>query len=319
VLTELLARRPGDIDVADLHLRGPIGSPLGPLSIALSLSMRSPGGAVFWNPGFVPPLWSSCPSVVTVHDLAHRHFYGYLRSKYYDLVLERLFRRCSRIVCVSEFTRSEFLSWSAIDPAKVEVIPNAVSGEFVENRSKARLGFDYVLYAGNHRPYKNLARLIEAYALSRLPGSNVLLVLTGNPNEDLVAVAERCAVARFVRFTGHLAPSAVPALYRGASAVAFVSLYEGFGLPILEGMASEVPVITSRTSAMPEVAGDAAMLVDPLDAHAIADALDRVVGDQDLRSDLVRRGLKNLERFDWTRSAHRLWNLIRSVRRDANG
>jgi glycosyltransferase involved in cell wall biosynthesis len=255
--------------------------------------------------------------VVTVHDLTHRHYYGYLRSKYYDSVLKRLFRRCSRIVCVSEFTKSEFLCWSAIDPARVEVIPNAVSGGFIENRSEAELGFDYVLYAGNHRPYKNIARLIEAYSLSKLPGSDIFLVLTGNPNPELVAVAERCAVGRCVRFTGHLAPSAMPALYRGASAVALVSLYEGFGLPILEGMASEVPVITSRTSAMPEVAGDAAVLVDPLDARDIASALDRVMSDRQLRSDLVSRGLMNLRRFDWTRSAHRLWNVLRSASGDA--
>jgi glycosyltransferase involved in cell wall biosynthesis len=157
--------------------------------------------------------------------------------------------------------------------------------------------FRYVLYPGNHRRYKNLERLIRAFALSRLPRENIHLAITGPTNQYLAAVAQSVGVGPSVVFLGAIPKIDMPKLYKGALAICFVSLYEGFGLPIVEGFASGVPVVAARSSALPEVAGNAALLVDPFDIGGIASALESATMDETERSRLKAAGLFRAGQF----------------------
>ena len=310
VMNALTDRKPGHVSVQDLDVQGSIGSPASPLAFASALKKSQARDGVCWSAGFVPPAYSKLPTVVTVHDLTHLRFYTRLHKIYYELFFKPLYRSCKAIVCVSDYTRKEFLDWSGADPAKVHVVLNGVGHEYAANRETLDLPYRYVLYPGNHRSYKNLDRLIDAYAASSLPSRDIHLALTGNPNDALMQQAERLGVAEKVHFLGRLPDADLPKVYRGAMCVVFVSLYEGFGLPIVEGMASDVPVITSNVSAMPEVAADAALIVDPYSVPEIAAALDRVVSDEALRETLNAKGRERVRHFDWNASAQHMWSII---------
>lgn len=308
-----LARKPREIAVVDLNVAGPIGSPLSPLRIALAMWRAKRTGALFWSAGFIPPLFGCKRAIVFVHDLTHLRYYNKIRRLYYVLILKALYRRCAAVVCVSNYTRDEFLAWSKADPAKVHVIKNGVSRQFIENKSAHELPYKYILYPGNHRSYKNLHRLVQAFAQSRIGRRGIHLLLTGEGSPELKRVIKKYDLEDLVHFCGRISGEQLPKVYRGADAIAFVSLYEGFGLPILEAMASDVPVITSTVSAMPEVAGNAALLVDPLSVDAIADALVQITTDEELRHDYVEKGRQRLKEFDWDRSAEEFWRLIRRL------
>nr|WP_249116998.1 glycosyltransferase family 1 protein [Ciceribacter sp. L1K23] len=268
---------------------------------------------VFYSAGFVPPVFSRLPSVVIVHDLTHRRFYGAAKRAYYDLVYKPLYRRCSAVICVSEFTRQEFLEWSGMPAEKVHLVYNGYESCFDEAGPVHQPGYPYVFYGGNHRSYKNLDRLIKAFAASTLPSRGIKLVLTGKRNDELATLADNLSVGSDVVFSGRLPSEEIPSFYRGALAVAYVSLFEGFGLPIVEAYACGVPVLTSNVSAMPEVAGEGALLVNPESVEEIKQGLDRITSDADLRMRLIAGGRRRREDFDWDSSAQRLWQLVKDT------
>lgn len=310
VLTSLVERKPPQVELIDLQVAGRIGSPFSPLAISKALRRAAVTDGVFWSAGFVPPAACRLPVVLTVHDLTHLRFYTRLHTAYYNFLFKPLYRRCQAIVCVSDYTRREFLQWSGMLPEKVHVVYNGVGRAYAENTQTLDLPYRYVLYPGNHRGYKNLERLVAAYAASTLPAQGIRLVMTGDANPALMAQAQALGVYPHLHFMGRVADADLPKLYKGALLVAFVSLYEGFGLPIVEGMASGVPVLTSNESSMPEVAGDAALIVDPTSVEAITGALNTLAGDDALRAALVEKGRARVSRFDWDRSARELWDIV---------
>lgn len=308
-----VAAAPPHISLVDLRVAGSLGSPAAPLALSRALQRVRASDGVFWNPGFLPPLWARIPSVVTVHDLTHRLFYSRLHRAYYDVVLKPLYRRCDAIICVSEFTRDTFLAWSKMTANKVHVVLNGVSPAFAVNNETLYLPYPYILYPGNHRSYKNLVRLLNAYAQSKLPQNDIHLVLTGERHTGLQSQAMALGIADRVHFCGWLDGPDLPKLYRGALAVAFISLYEGFGLPIVEAMASGVPVMTSNITSMPEIAGDAALIVDPYSIPEIVEALNTLALDKAARCQLIARGAARVSQFDWKKSAARLWAIVDSA------
>ena len=176
-----------------------------------------------------------------------------------------------------------------------------------------------MLYAGNVKPHKNLERLIEAFHLVRDRGLDHLkLVLIGDDISKYTALrraVHRHQLHKYVRFLGYLPEETLAVMYRLAGVFVFPSLYEGFGLPPLEAMASGTPVVTSNVSSLPEVAGDAAVLVDPYDPRAIADGIYRVLTDQRLRAELTRHGLARASQFSWEKSVRRVREIYGQVGR----
>jgi glycosyltransferase involved in cell wall biosynthesis len=263
-----------------------------------------------------------CPAVGTVHDLAPVHVaekYDRIHQVYVGKVLPRLVRRLSHVITVSKCSRDDVVRFAGVPPERITVIHNGVDHEAYRpaaDRGAARaevarlFGVDrpYLLYVSRlEHPGKNHVRLIEAFSRlkerRRLPHVLVLAGPDRERAEEVHDAARRSPAGEDIVFTGFTAGEHLPLLYQAADAFVMPSLYEGFGIPILEAMACATPVICSRRGAMPEVAGDAAMLVDPESVESLESALGRVSADRELREALVARGLRRAAAFHWRKTA----------------
>ena len=313
---EILARRPADVEIVKIRAGRSNAGFLTPLDLATQL--RRVKADALWSPGFMPPLFRSPGKrvCITIHDLAHLHHYSRLHRGYYDVVIKRLLGNVDRIFTVSRYTRRELLAWAGLEPERVVCIYNGVSDVFrdppgSEIAEPQEPGSQpYVLYVGNRRGYKNIDRLISGFARSGLRSKGYALWLTGDPDDAGRASAEREGIGEHLRYLGTIDDSTLARIYRGARALAFVSLYEGFGLPLVEAMASACPVLTSDTTALAEIAGDAALTVDPLSIDAIAAGLERVCLDEPLRTRLRAAGLKRSAQFTWDSAAAQYWQVL---------
>jgi glycosyltransferase involved in cell wall biosynthesis len=276
-------------------------------------------------PHYVVPLLTRTPSVVTIHDCIHLLFPEYLPNRmawsYARYMMGRAVGRSALVFTVSEASRRDILNfYPAADPDRVQVVPNAIDPALLEQpdeaqieriRERYQIRGRFVLYAGNIKPHKNLERLIAAFGLlKRRPGhDDVRLILIGDEvgrTPSLRRAVEAAGVRQDVRFFGFVPDQTLAGLYRLASAFAFPSLYEGFGLPPLEAMACGTPVLTSNLSSLPEVVGDAALLVDPRQVEEIAAGLARILDDEAFAADLVRRGARRVKEFSWERSVRQI-------------
>src|SRR5918999_254853 len=285
---------------------------------------------VFHAPHYVLPPAVPCRSVVTIHDTIHLAFPQYLPNRgayaYARSLMWAATKRSDRILTVSESSKRDIIHYFHIDPEKVVVVYNALDERFgieprpeeiAQVRERFQLDHGFVLYVGNIKPHKNLVRLIEAFDGLRREGFDDLkLLIIGDEISKWPAL--RRAVHRFklhkhVRFFGFQSDQTLASLYRLAAVFVFPSLYEGFGLPPLEAMASGTPVVTSNVSSLPEVAGDAAVLVDPYDVESIADGLRRVLTDPELAATMRRRGIERAREFSWERSVARTRQVYEAV------
>jgi glycosyltransferase involved in cell wall biosynthesis len=290
--------------------------------------------ALLFVPAHVVPLLHP-PSVVTIHDLGYLAFpaaHTARRRLELHLTTRWSLHAARHVIAISQATRADLVRHYGADPARVSVVYHGLSPAFrpiedgaCQAAARARHGLSrpYFLYVGTIQPRKNLTRLIEAFAraLPRLvqAGATPLLALAGREGWLSAAITRRAhelGVADHVRFLGYLPDSDLPALLSGALAFVFPSLYEGFGMPVLEAMACGAPVLTSTSSALPEVAGEAALLVDPADTDAIAAGLAHLAAEPALRAALRTRGLVRAAEFTWDRCARAtlevLWNAARA-------
>lgn len=257
------------------------------------------------------------PSVVTVHDLGHR-YYPAAHTRFQRMYLELSTRwsvfAARQVIAVSRSTAIDLQRFYATPADKIQVIYEAaiptVPATAEQRQVVTRcyhLARPYALYVGTIQPRKNLARLMAAYAgLLQQHALDWDLVLAGRKgwlSETLYAQAQRLGVAERVHFLGYVPEADLPALLGAARFFAFPSLFEGFGLPVLEAQQIGVPVMCANNSALPEVAGDAALLVDPTDVEAIADAMLRLSRDEALRQRLIAAGYENVKRFSWEKAA----------------
>jgi glycosyltransferase involved in cell wall biosynthesis len=271
---------------------------------ALPAKVKRDGMDVLHCPTHRAPVRSAVPLVVTFHDLAvlrHPETFNRWTRLYSRLALPRVAKAASRLIAVSEFTKRELLDLLDVPEEKVRVIPNAVGPPF-EEQGEAAAG-DYVLAVSTLEPRKNLPRLVEAYRRADLNGLELLVA--GAPGWGDVQVE-----GEGIRLLGEVRDDELARLYRGARCVAYVSLYEGFGLPVLEAMACGAPVVAGRNEASEEVAGSAAVLVDPLDPDAIAAGIAEAV---DRRDELRQRGLERSRSFDWREVARATVEVYREV------
>jgi glycosyltransferase involved in cell wall biosynthesis len=238
-------------------------------------------------PTYRGPTRSRVPLVVTVHDLAvfrHPEAFNRWTRAYSPRVVPRVLAAAQRVIAVSEFTRRELIELLRVPDEKIRVVPNAVGDEFT-SVGEAEEG-DYVLAVGTLEPRKNLSRLVEAVQRTRRE-----LRVVGARGWGGVEVG-----GNGVRWLGEVSDKELARLYRGATCVAYPSLYEGFGIPVLEAMACGAPVVTTRGTAMEEVADGAAVLVDARDPAEIAAGIERAATDRD---ELVARGLERASQFRW--------------------
>lgn len=273
------------------------------------------GADLAHGPVFVGPLLAPCPFVTTLHDLSFIRLPHLFRpaNRLYLTVMTRLSaRRARRLIAVSEHTASEAARLLGIPRDKVDVVYHGVDSEFrplpgpevAAFRERRGLPRRFVLFVGTLEPRKNLTRLIEAFG--RVTDGRTKLVLVGGKGwlcEGVFAKVEELDLGGAVMFPGYVRSEELPFWYNAAMALAYPSLYEGFGMPVTEAQACGTPVLTSSTSSLPEAAGDAAALVDPHDVDAIASGLNQILGDEALRQSLSERGLVHAQAFKWPRTA----------------
>ncbi len=271
---------------------------------------------LLWSPANLGPL-AIRRQVVTVHDIApidHPEWFTPRFRAWYQWLLPALVRRVTGIITVSQYSKDRLVERLGADPDRVAVIPNGVSNRFTamssarihEARARLDLGTaPYMLAVGSIEPRKNLRRLFEAWArsLDKLPKDLELLVAGGVGVARIFGSSSLTALPERVRILGHVPDELLPALYSGALFFAYLSEYEGFGLPLVEAMACGVPVLTSRTTAMPEVAGDAAIFVDPTSVDEIAAGIETLARDDALRRDLALKALHRGQSFSWQATA----------------
>ncbi len=268
--------------------------------------------------------------VVTIHDIIHLLYPEFLPNHlaflYARGMIRRSLTRGDRIIAVSKNTRADLMQHFAVDGRKIEVVYNGVEDVFRRRLPDAEierwlraLGIarPYLLFVGNPKPHKNLDTVVQAYARARrLAPFDAPLVCVGSRQGSEFKIrqrAEHLGLGDQVRLLGHVAQEALPAIYQGATLFLYPTLYEGFGLPVIEAMASGVAVITSNTSALKEIAQSYAHLVDPLDIPAMAKAIAQCMADPEHLAALARLGLRRADDFHWERTARQTLGIYRSV------
>ncbi|MGH9198720.1 MAG: glycosyltransferase family 4 protein, partial [Acidimicrobiia bacterium] len=269
---------------------------------------------------FVPP--TRAPSVVTVHDLAFVRYPETLKPA----VLQRLNRslrrtvaKASAVIVQSEFTAKELLSWvgeaSQIE-SKVHAVPLGVRPEFLDPSGEAGMSGEppYLFWSGAIEPRKNLGSLIEALALLRRT-QEIRLVIGGTKgwSEDLQNLIKREEVVDAVTFAGYLSNADMARKMASAACFEFPSVYEGFGMPVLEAMAAGTPVVAARSGSIPEVAGDAALLVDPYNVSELAEAIRSILDSESLRKQLIDKGRDRARSFTWEATARATAEVYRQI------
>jgi len=291
---------------------------LGPLDpIATSWQLRKLKAAVYFSPGFNPPVCCPMPLVFAIHDLIHLHCpaeSSAAKRAYYRWIVRPAARKAHAVLTVSEHSKRAIVDWAGLDENRVVVVGNGVGTPFDADDRRQAPGYPYLLHVGAHKPHKNLGRLFEAFAASGL-WPDVRLVLTGSPRRATQGCLRQLGIAQSVVFIDTVGDDELAAWYRGALALVLVSLHDGFGLPALEAMACGTAVVAARSSALPEVVGNAALMVDPCDVTAIAEALKTIARDNDLRRELCQRGLRRAEMFTWDRTAEAVSRVLTEAAR----
>ncbi len=299
--------------------------------VLLPRIMRQVQATAFFSPYYKAPLAAPCATAVTIHDLTPLSFPEYAAGcgRGYALAFRAwaalLAGRAAAVITDSEYSKAEVARHLRIPPARVRVIPIGVGDEFQPGYSPGQISSavrrygiaePYLLTVSNFLPHKNLARLVEAYsALPPAETARLRLVLAGAPRGHGPArpVSPGALARPGVILPGFVAPEDLPLLYAGATALVCPSLAEGFGLPVLEAMACGTPVVCARAGALPEVAGDAAVYVDPAEVADIAAALSRVLHDAELRRALRARGLVRARVFDPRTTTARVVDLLEEL------
>ena len=291
----------------------------------LTRSLKNLGIQLLHTPHFQAPRFLPCKSIITIHDCVHILFPNYATSKSaYEKARKatrRAIRNSSHILAVSEATRRDLMRLFHVPEGKVTVVYNAIDERTVVEHThedqkrlleRYQIQDPFMLYAGNIRPHKNIARLIEAFSVLKTElrsddnWKNLKLLIIGDElskHQVLRRTVARSGVQHDVRFLGFVPSETLKGFYKAAQMFVFPSLYEGFGLPPLEAMANGTPVLTSNISSLPEVVGDAALLINPENVFEIARAMKHLLYDEQLREGLIKKGYNQVRKYSWRKAA----------------
>lgn len=279
--------------------------------LSLPWMARRYGVDVFHAPHYTLPFFLTCRSVVTIHDLIHLQFPEYLPTGFHRgyarIMTTAAAKKADLIITVSENSRNDIKHLLGVDEEKVRVIYNGVEEKFFENKAGWTEKRDHILLVTSPKPHKNLEGALRAFSMISNRITQELIVAgeppdNGSPIYDLI---EKNGITDRVTFRGRLSGDELRELYAGALILVSLSRYEGFGLPAIEAMASGAAVVLSDVSSHPEVAGDAAILVDPDDTRGASEAMFRLISDATLREEYIRRGFEQARRFSWKDAARK--------------
>jgi glycosyltransferase involved in cell wall biosynthesis len=290
--------------------------PLDPVLLGVSLWRRNP--RLFFSPGYNSPLGWPGRFVFSLHDLHHlcvADNSNAAKRAYYRTIIKPACHRAAYVLTVSEYSRQQICAWANVASEKIINVGNGVGPPFTSTGKRHAPGYPYLLYVGSHKVHKNIPRLLKAFAISGVR-RDVRLVLTGEPGPDMLREVNDLGLAWQVTFVGFPSNEDLSAYYRGALALLFPSLYEGFGLPPIEAMACGTPVLTSNVCSLPEIVGDAAIVVDPLDLDAIAGGIRRLTEDSNLITDLRQKGFARARLYTWPKTAAKTIQVLQAASAD---
>lgn len=303
--------------------------------VALSYRLYRLRLDLYHSTHYVLPLALPCPAVATIHDIIHLLYPDFLPNRMALLYAQRMIRstlaRGSKIIAVSNNTKEDLETYFEVSGDKIEVIYNGVDDLYRAEMPAAEierwldhfeLRRPYLLFVGNPKPHKNLDNVIKAFAraleLNRFDAHLVCVGARHSAEFKIRQRAEQLGIGDRVQLLGHVVPEALPALYRGASLFLYPTLYEGFGLPVVEAMACGTAVITSNTSALKEIADGYAHLVDPLDVEKMALAISHCMSDDKYRAELAERGRRRADDFHWHQAAEQTLAVYRQALRGSS-
>ncbi|WP_429156946.1 glycosyltransferase family 4 protein [Aeromonas veronii] len=295
------------------HSRNP-ASPLVVLLLLKKLFLWRKNNVVMF-PGYIPPLYSRARFIFTIHDLNHidrPENNSLFKSVFYNTIILNGCKNASKILTVSEYSKEKIVEWARVPPSKVVNVGNGVDVLFSTDVAPYNPGYSYLICVSNRKLHKNECRLIEAFSKSNIC-HDIRLLFTGSANDYISMKIKELKLEDKIVFCGRVSDQELPSLYRGALGLVFPSLYEGFGLPVVEAMASGIPVLTSNTTSLPEVAGDAALLVNPESVDEIRVGIERLVHDETLRTELIAKGLERAKLFSWDAVAARVQAVLDEV------
>ncbi|MCH2198378.1 MAG: glycosyltransferase family 4 protein [Flavobacteriales bacterium] len=283
---------------------------------------------LFVSPDGFASLRTDVPQLVVMHDLNFEHLPHLLPpkvSEFYQKMFPQYAAKAERIATVSEYSKKDIVSHYAVPSHRIDVVGNGVNEQYrplsQEERIEVRANFSdekpYFVYVGSLNPRKNIPRLLRAFEVFKNDtGSDYKLLIVGQPmwkGSEIEEVVKAMLHREDVSFLGRRAPDELALIVGAARAMVFVPLFEGFGIPAIEAFAAGVPLVTSNVTSLPEVAGDAAILVDPKSVSEIAGAMKRIKSDSDLRDDLIERGYARTELYTWDKTAELLWKSIEAA------
>jgi glycosyltransferase involved in cell wall biosynthesis len=290
--------------------------------------MKKHPADLFYSPDGYLPLGLKIPSLIAIHDINFHHRPGDLPPPsrfYYRRYFPRFATRADRIITVSEYSRKDIADSYGIHPDKIDVVYNGVNQAFKpldrEEISRVRReytgGQPYYVFVGSFHPRKNLARLMQAFDRFRdaSPGAYKLVIVGEKMfmSGDLDRTLAKLRHQQDIVFTGRLAPDKLAGVMGAASALTFVPLFEGFGIPLLEAMSCDIPILASGVTSLPEIAGKAAIYCDPLDIHDIANGMSSLATRMDLRKELIAAGRTRRASFSWDITARKVWNSLEKI------
>ena len=288
-------------------------------------ALKRIGADLFLSPDGYLSLSSKVKSISVIHDINFEHHPDQLRwfvKKYLLYFFPKYANKANRIITVSEYSKTDIATTYNINPNKIDIAYNGANHvyrplfdvEKVESRRVFANSCNYFIYIGALLPRKNVARLLKAFdKFKEASKSDIKMLIVGAKmfnTHDIEQVYREMKYKHDVIFTGRLKPGKIELALGGALALTYVSYFEGFGIPLVEAMYAEVPVITSNATSLPEVAGDAALLVDPYSVNSIKDAMQKIYEDLYLRNALVEKGRLQRKKFNWDNTANQVWESI---------